>query len=58
MLVRRSVLPEWYIGNLQMNFRVDTSQIGVLSKKKIWIEGRSQLGQIDVDEVMAQTFQE
>lgn len=45
------------IGDLQMHFRVDTSQIGVLSRRKVWIEGRSRISQIDVDEVMAQTSQ-
>ncbi|KAH8774054.1 hypothetical protein BGZ57DRAFT_855122 [Hyaloscypha finlandica] len=46
------------IGNLLMHFRVDTSQIGVLSRKKVSIEGRSRCSQVDVDEVMAQTSQQ
>lgn len=46
------------IGNLTMHFRVDTSQIGVLSLKKVSIEGRSMCSEVEVDEVMAQTSQQ
>lgn len=46
------------IGNLKMEFRVDTSQIGVLSRKKVAVEGRSQCSQVEVDTVMAQTSQQ
>lgn len=45
------------IGNLSMYSRVDTDQIGVLSRKKVSIEGRSLCSQVEIDEVIAQTSQ-
>lgn len=45
------------LGNLEMHFRADTSQLGVLSQKKVWIEGRSRISQFDVDKWVEETSQ-